>query len=164
MGRVFTGCGLHANIRTVGVLVISVSSTSVHSSTKVLGFTLPNMSAVLFGHRSMRTGQEEAACAPRTCLLMFSVGLSPSDLLITPSSLPCPFALSPQLGCATTRCCVVRTVARATTTSDAIVPLASRASCARELAARGPGSVMTNCLDGPPSIIPPSAASSRFPS
>lgn len=62
------------------------------------------------------------------------------------------------------RCCAVRTVARATTIRGAIVLPASRASCARELAARAPGSVMTNCLDGPPSIIPPSASSSLLPS
>ncbi|KAG7229046.1 hypothetical protein INR49_013165 [Caranx melampygus] len=44
-----------------------------------------------------------------------------------------------KLECVTTRCCAVRTVARATTISGAIVPPASRASCARELAARARG-------------------------
>lgn len=113
----------------------------------------------------MQTGHEEAACALWTRLLMFSAALSRSDLLITPSCLPCPFCFClPQLGCVTTLCCAVRTAARATTISGATVPPASRASCARELAARAPGSAMTNCLDGPPSIIPPSAASSLSPS
>jgi len=73
------------------------------------------------------------------------------------------FPLSPQLGCVTTRCCAVRTAVLATTISVAIVPPASRASCARELAARAPGSAVTNCQDGPPSITPLSAASSLLP-
>lgn len=55
---------------------------------KVLGFALPNVSVVLSGHIAMQTGQEEAACALWTCLLMFSVSLLLSDLLITHSRLP----------------------------------------------------------------------------
>lgn len=133
---------------------------SAHFSTQVLGFTLTDVSAVLLGHRSMQTGQE-AACALWTRLLMFSAVVSLSELLITPSHFPCPFALSlPQLGYATTRCYAVKTAEHATTISGAIVPPASLAFCVRELAARGPGSAMTSCLDRPPSIIHPSAASS----
>lgn len=41
----------------------------------------------------MQTGQEEAACALWTCLLMFSAALSLSDLLITPFLSPLPFLL-----------------------------------------------------------------------
>lgn len=110
--------------------------------------------------------------------------LSLSDLLITPACLllssasalffsslslmfffsPLLLCLSSQLGCATTRCCAVRTAARATTISGATVPRASRVSCARELAARAPGSARTSCLDEPPSVSTPSASSpSRRP-
>ncbi|KAK2895903.1 hypothetical protein Q8A73_015391 [Channa argus] len=69
-----------------------------------------------------------------------------------------------KLECVTTRCCAVRTVARATTINGANVPPASRASCAREFAARGLESAMTNCLDRPPSIFPTLATSVFLPS
>lgn len=64
--------------QAVGCIIVFIqyvswlSVSSVHSSTKVLGFTLPNVSAVLVRDRSMQTGQEEAACALWTCLLMFT--------------------------------------------------------------------------------------------
>lgn len=46
MERVFTGCGLHSSIHTVSALVICLVFL-LHSFTEVLGFTLPNVSAVL---------------------------------------------------------------------------------------------------------------------
>lgn len=58
--------------------------------TEVLGFALPNVSAERWGHRGVQTGPEEAACALWTRLLLFSVVLSLSVPLITPSCLPNP--------------------------------------------------------------------------
>lgn len=124
---------------------------------EVLGFSLPRRVSCAF------RAQIDADRTGRVSRRPVNLPADAPHHLITASCL-CPSpALSPQPGCATTPCCAVRTAARATTTSDATVPRASPASCAREPAARGPASASTS-RPGPPSASPPPAAGWRSPS